>query len=66
MVSFAIKQNGCHFKMSQIEHLGYCAITFALSNQRMWDMSALIRRCENFGHSYSFCSQLAEASERQT
>jgi hypothetical protein len=33
---------------------------------RMWDMSALIRRCENFGHFYSFCSQLAEASERQT
>ena len=25
---------------------------------RMWDMSTLIRRCENFGHFYNFCSQL--------
>ena len=33
---------------------------------RVWDMSTLIRRCENFGLFYSFCSQLAEASERQT
>ena len=29
----------------------------------MWDMSALIRRCENFGLFYNFCSQLVEALE---
>ena len=35
---------------------------------RMWDMSALIRRCENFGLLHSLCSELVEkkASERQT
>ena len=31
----------------------------------MWDMSALIRRCENFGLFYSFCSQLAVDAESQ-
>ena len=33
---------------------------------RMWDMSALIRRCENFGLFYSFCSQLVVDAESQT
>ena len=36
------------------------------SSQRMWDMSTLIWRCENFGHFYIFISQLVEASEHQT
>ena len=29
----------------------------------MWDMSALIQRCENFGHFYNFCSQLVHVIE---
>ena len=29
-------------------------------------MSALIKRCENFGHFWNFCSQLVQAAERQT
>ena len=29
----------------------------------MLDMSTLIRRCENFGLFYNFCSQLIEALE---
>ena len=33
---------------------------------RMWDMSALIRRCEIFGLFYSFCSQLVVDAESQT
>ena len=32
----------------------------------MWDMSALIRRCENFGLFYSFCSRLVVDAESQT
>ena len=44
---------------------GLGELTFCDGILRMWDMSALIRRCENFGLFYSFCSQLAEASERQ-
>ena len=32
----------------------------------MWDMSTLIRRCENLGHFYIFCSQLAQTLEYQT
>ena len=32
----------------------------------MWDMSSLIRRCENFGLSLSLCSELVKASEHQT
>ena len=36
------------------------------TKSRMWDMSTLIRRCENFGLFYSFGSQLVEALERQT
>ena len=32
----------------------------------MWDMSALIRRCENFRLFYSFCSQLVVGVESQT
>ena len=35
-------------------------------SRRMWDMSALIRRCENFGLFYSFCSQLVVDAESQT
>ena len=34
--------------------------------QRMWDMSTLIWRCENFGLFYSLSSELVEASEHQT
>ena len=33
---------------------------------RMWDMSALIRRCEIFGLFYSFCSLLVVDAESQT
>ena len=32
----------------------------------MWDMSALIRRCEIFGLFYSFCSLLVVDAESQT
>ena len=32
----------------------------------MWDMSPLIRRCENFGLFYSYCSQLVVDAESQT
>ena len=31
----------------------------------MWDMSALIRTCENCGLFYNFCSRLVEALEYQ-
>ena len=33
---------------------------------RIFDISMLIQRCENFGHFYSLIIQLVEASERQT
>ena len=32
----------------------------------MWDMSRLIRKCENFNLFYSFCPQLVVDTERQT
>ena len=37
----------------------------SFSQLHMWDMSALIRRCENFGLFYNFCSRLVEALEYQ-
>ena len=40
--------------------------TLILLYSRMWDKSVLIRRCENFGLFHSLCSELVEASERQT
>ena len=62
-----------HHKFPQIKALGavynrylWSMDLYTHSTLRMWDMSALIRRCENFGPFYSFCSQLAEASGRQT
>ena len=46
--------------------IGQCAQILPACTTRMWDMSTLIRRCENFGHFYIFISRLVEASERQT
>ena len=36
------------------------------NGNRMWDMSALIRRCEFFRLFYSFCSLLVVDAESQT
>ena len=41
------------------------SIKLSCYSGHMWDMSALFRRCENFGLFYNFCSRLVEALEYQ-